>query len=607
MVGAELKRLREERNWSLRTLGARTHINFSYLSRIENGERRASVAVIEKLDAELKAGGTLIAAWVAENRVARPAQLPAAPTRFVGRNRQLAELAHVLSDRAAPSPTVITIHGPAGAGKTALALRCAHDLSTRFFDGQLYCDLGGFAASRADLADPASVLNWFCIALGTEPEAIPAGTAERAALYRSLLADRRVLVVLDNAADSRQVEHLLPGTGRCAAIVTSRRALSGLTALADAHCIPIGPLIESDAIALVTELVGVDRVKREPDAVLSLTRLCDHLPLALRLAAERVLEHPERPIKTLVSDLNAPGRRLDCLDNGDSPGIRSVISWSYIQLSTEAARMFRLLGTYGGQAISTRAAADLAGIHHATAWRYLRDLDRLHLAELEADETVRLHGLLRAYAREQALVEDDRAERAAALDRSVSWYLGTAREAMSAGSHDRIDERPLHGDALRHIVGIAEGALDCGPPGGTWQCAAALWACLLTRRGDGVASDEEATECAVQSGSPSDEEIASARNIAHAIPQQVPLGFGHDLYNHAIAPRSDTADLHGLAWTLAGAALVALCCDEDDLAQDYASRAQEMLVETGDPEGGATTLRLLSALQRANGLVELGQ
>jgi transcriptional regulator with XRE-family HTH domain len=420
-VGAELKRLRQERNWSLRTLGARTHIDFSFLSRIENGGRRASVSVIEKLDAELGAGGTLIAAWVAENRITRPAQLPAAPVRFVGRNAQLAKLADILSGQAGGPPAVVTLHGPAGAGKTALALRCAHDLANRFFDGQLYCDLGGFAASRADNADPAAVLAWFCIALGADPTAIPVATRERTALYRSLLADRRVLIVLDNAAHSRHVEHLLPGAGHCAVIVTSRRILSGLTALVDAYRVLVGPLPQTEAVALLTTLVGPERASREPDAIVALAGLCDHLPLPLRLAAEHVISHPDQPIHALVGDLRPVGSRLDHLDHGDAPGMRSVISWSYAQLSTATARTFRLLGVIGGSMVDIDAVAAVAGIDLTSARGRVRDLGRLHLVEVSPNNTFHLSELVHAYAQERLLAEDGPAERAAALERLIAY------------------------------------------------------------------------------------------------------------------------------------------------------------------------------------------
>lgn len=594
-VGAELKRLRASHRWSLRTLGEKSHLDYSYLSRIEKGERRASPEVVETLDAVLEANGRLIDAWATENDVARPAQLPAAPVRFVGRDAQLAELETVLSRQPATSPAVITIDGPAGAGKTALALRCAHDHAGQFFDGQLYCDLGGFAASRTDAVDPSTVLKWFCIALGAEPSTIPLAATERAALYRSLLADRRVLVVLDNAADSRHVEYLLPGTGRCAVIVTSRRVLSGLTALADAHRVPVGPLRESDSVALIGQLVGIERAERDHRAVLALTHLCGHLPLALRIAAERVVARPELPIQTLVGDLTVRRRRLDYLETGDLPGVRSVVSWSYSQLSTDAARMFRLLGIHGGSIVGTKAAAALAGTDINTTHRNLCELDQLHLAELESDDTVRLHELLRAYALEQTLAEDNPAERSAALDRVIRWYIQALRASLDAAGLDRTNlkmsaneasqsGRP-HEHALCDIVRIAEAALENGFPGGTWHCAAALWNCLLDGHSDRIPCD-------------TNEHVLET---APTIPRQRPRELGDHLYGQAIARRPTTADQHGLAWTLAGAALLAVCCDEDDLARDFTGQARELLDGIGEPDREAGMLRLASELLRGAG------
>lgn len=403
--GNELRRQRKARRWSLRTLGVRTRYDYSYLGRIEKGERRASAEVAEACDRELESGGTLIAAWRKEHRVSRPAQLPAPPARFVGRDDELAELCHTLLHRPLGAPTIVAIDGPPSTGKTALALRCASELEAHFFDGQLYADLGGFAAPQSGSADPSAVLRWFCTALGADT--IPASIAERAAQYRSLLADRRVLIMLDNVAGSRQIEHLLPGAGNCAVIVTSRSVLSGLAVFADAHRVSIGPLAERDSVTLISQLIGADRADREPEAVRALTQLCGHLPLALRLAAGRIVTHAETSIDALVSEISRSDRRLDYLEPGDSPGIRSTISWSYAKLPADIARTFRLLGIHGGSTISASAIAALTGVDPVVARRHLHELGRMHLVELGSNDTARIQDLLRAYAYEKCLAEDE--------------------------------------------------------------------------------------------------------------------------------------------------------------------------------------------------------
>jgi DNA-binding SARP family transcriptional activator len=357
-----------------------------------------------------------------------PRQLPAAVRCFAGREAELATLTGLATAQAELAPTVLitAIGGTAGVGKTALAVRWAHQVADRFGDGQLYVNLRGYDPGQPVTA--AEALAGFLRSLGVPGPSIPAGEDERAARYRSLLAGRQMLIVLDNARSVEQVRPLLPGTPTCAVVVTSRDSLAGLVARDGAVRLDLDLLPLADAVALLRELIG-GRVDAESDAAETLAQQCARLPLALRVAAELAAARPHIPLASLVTQLAGERHRLDLLQAGRDPAtsVRAVFSWSTGQLGAEAARMFRLLGLHPGPDISVPAAASLAGIAEGDARRLLGELARAFLVAEHVAGRYAFHDLLRAYAADQAY--DNDTDRREAVGRVLDHYLHTAARA----------------------------------------------------------------------------------------------------------------------------------------------------------------------------------
>jgi tetratricopeptide (TPR) repeat protein len=366
---------------------------------------------------------------------AGPRQLPAAVRDFVGRAAELDTLDGLLAPRD-DSVAIAVITGTAGVGKTALAVHAAHRVKDRFPDGQLYADLHGYAAEPR--TSPQRALEGMLRALGTAAERIPADVDEQSALFRSLLDGRRMLVVLDNAFEAAQVRPLLPGTPGCAVIVTSRNTLSGLIAREGARALPLDRLSFPDAGALLRRLIGTERVDGEPEAAGLLMRRCSFLPLALRVAAERL--RPRQSLADLVAELDERNR-LDVLaaeDDDTTP--RTVLSWSYDALPAPAARMFRLLALHPGPEISVPAATALAGTTTEETRLQLDTLVRAHLLEVTRTGRYRLTGLLRVYANELAGTEGNKDDGGTAVRRVLAWYLGIADRARRLLSPQRLTD-----------------------------------------------------------------------------------------------------------------------------------------------------------------------
>jgi tetratricopeptide (TPR) repeat protein/transcriptional regulator with XRE-family HTH domain len=361
-----------------------------------------------------------------------PRQLPAAVADFTGRGAELAALTRILDDATADVPGTVVISaigGTAGVGKTALALRWAHQVAGRFGDGQLYVNLRGFDPSGTRVV-PAAAIRGFLDALGVPPARIPASSEAQAGLFRSLLAERKMLIVLDNAEDEQQVRPLLPASPASLVLVTSRSQLSGLAAADGARLISLDLLSHEEAVQLLTARLGHGRAATEPAAVDQIASLCACLPLALAVAAARAAARPRFPLAALAAELADSVGRLDALDAGD-PGasVRAVFSWSYRQLGDAAARMFRLLGLDPGPDISVSAAASLAAVAEQQARRLLGELTRAHLIAEHVPGRYALHDLLRAYAGDQAHAHDSQGERESAIGRALDYYLHTAARA----------------------------------------------------------------------------------------------------------------------------------------------------------------------------------
>ncbi|WP_051366141.1 AfsR/SARP family transcriptional regulator [Hamadaea tsunoensis] len=364
-------------------------------------------------------------------RAAVPRQLPGAIAGFVGRDQQISALDRLLlvGSRDGGGLTVAVIAGTAGVGKTTLAVHWAHQVADRFPDGQLYVDLRGFDPSGSPVS-AAEAVRGFLSAFEYPPQRIPFDDAAQISLYRSLLAGKRVLVILDNARDGDQIRPLLPGSPQCLVLVTSRERLPGLVAATAAHPLMLDVLPDAEARALMALRVGADRVTVEPEAVDEIIHRCARLPLALAIAAGRAAIAADLPLASLAGQLRGDGR-LDALDAGDAAAdVRTVFSWSYRALSRAAAGMFRLLALHPGPDIALPALASLAGLPRQRAQAVLAELIRAHLVAEHVPGRYRCHDLLRSYARELADVHDTRPARRAATHRVLDHYVHSARAAV---------------------------------------------------------------------------------------------------------------------------------------------------------------------------------
>jgi DNA-binding SARP family transcriptional activator/tetratricopeptide (TPR) repeat protein len=361
-----------------------------------------------------------------------PAQLPLDAPGFSGRHDELRALQALLpSARAAgtgePVPVVV-ISGTAGVGKTALAIRFGHHVAKRFPDGQLYVNMRGL--DPAAPMEPGGALRFFLDAFGIPPHRIAAPLEERAALFRSLVDGKRVLIVLDNASNAAQVRPLLPGSPDCLVVVTSRNQMAGLVAAEGATLITLDVLSDAEAHQMLARRLGQARVAAEPQAADEIVAACARLPLALSIAVGRAAGRAKRPLADVAAELRDARGRLDALEADDAAtDVRAVLSWSYDQLSPAAARMFRLLGLHPGPDISLPAAASLAGISRAEAGTALRELTRTHMAAEHLPGRFTFHDLLRAYAVDQAERHDSAEDRGAAVQRMLDHYLHTAMAA----------------------------------------------------------------------------------------------------------------------------------------------------------------------------------
>ncbi|MFJ9482606.1 AfsR/SARP family transcriptional regulator [Streptomyces mirabilis] len=366
---------------------------------------------------------------------ARPAQLPAALDCFTGRHQELRRLRALVSDvvdvgRTA-TVTISAIDGMAGVGKTTLAVHLAHGIAHHFPDGQLYINLRGFNQGGSAVGS-SEALRTFLLALGVSHQSVPNGLDEQAALYRSVLADRRMLIVLDNARDPQHVRPLLPGTADCLVIVTSRDQLHGLIAAQGALPLTLGPFSAEEAREALSRRLGAERVAAEPDAVERIIMLCGRLPLALAVLAARGATRPDWPLASIAAELcNSHGNLNAFAGTDPSTDVRTVFSWSYESLSTEAARFFRLLAVHPGPDFTVLAAANVVGLPVRQAEALLSELSRNNLLAEDSPGRYAFHDLLHAYADELNRNHDDEETRRAALRRMVDYYLHSAHSATT--------------------------------------------------------------------------------------------------------------------------------------------------------------------------------
>ncbi|MEW2429327.1 BTAD domain-containing putative transcriptional regulator [Micromonospora sp. NPDC047644] len=543
-----------------------------------------------------------------------PRQLPAPPTLFTGRAGELARLTTLLLDDPRSAGTVV-ITGTGGVGKSWLALRWAYDNRHHFPDGQLHVDLAGFGTATQGASPSAVVVRSLLPALGVRLLEIPADPAAQFALYRSLTAARRLLVLLDNARDAEQVRPLLPGSTRCGVLVTSRHTLPGLVATDGAQLLALDLPSDDEARQLLVRRLGTQRVTAEPAAVDELIGRTARLPLALSIVAARAAARPTFALQAVADDLAASRGGLTALATDDAAtDVRTVLSWSYRLLSADAARLFRQICLHPAPDVSAAATASLAGAPPHLVRPALDELARANLLAEQSPDRFRCHDLLRAYGEELTHALDAPAERDAVRRRMLDHYLRATRDAARRvdPGWQPLDAPPLPTDAspsafADHRAGLAwftieqrvllaavDDAVAHGFDAHAGQLAQALTPLLgrLSQWHDLATVQTIAVAVARRHGDPRAEALAH-RDLALAHVQNRRFGAAHHHLRRAMArydqagdrPGQVSAHLH-LAWLSdvegdAGAAL------------PHARRALALASHTGDRLGEAAALNAL--------------
>ncbi|MEV0905190.1 AfsR/SARP family transcriptional regulator [Streptomyces hokutonensis] len=514
----------------------------------------------------------------------RPAQLPVDLPAFTGRRSELARVQELLPGSDASTPTVVisAIGGMAGVGKTTLAVHWAHSVADRFPDGQLYVNLRGFHPSGS-IMSAAEAIRSFLDAFGVPGQRIPAGLDAQAALYRSLLADRRVLIVLDNARDTEHVRPLLPGAPGCLVVVTSRSQLYGLVAGEGAHSLTLDVLTEAEAREFLSRRLGAERIADESDAVTEIITLCGRLPLALAVVSARAVVNPAFPLASIAAELSDSENSLDAFA-GEAPAAdaRSAFSWSYQLLSPAAARVFRLFALHPGPDCSLAAVASLAGQRVGQVRPVMGELARAHLISEALPGRYGCHELLRAYAAELARTQDTAQELETARRRLLDHYLHSAHAADSLlmPSRDRVQLRP-------HTAGVTVPRLPD-------RAAAAEW--LESNRSAVLAAIEQDAR---HGGGEHSWQLASVLELhldrGGRWPEQL------DVQTTAVEAAQRLGDIPGQAFAHLALGFVSGRLDRPDEADAHLSRALELFGEIGDLAGRSRTLRRLAFLANGRG------
>jgi DNA-binding SARP family transcriptional activator len=548
----------------------------------------------------------------------RPAQLPATVPDFTGRSSFVTELGEVLASAEGNGRVmaVSALAGIGGVGKTTLAVHVAHQARAAFPDGQLYVDLQG-AGPRA--AEPETVLGSFLRALGTADSAIPDSLDERAALYRSLLDGRRVLVLLDNARDAAQVRPLLPGTEGCAALITSRIRMVDL---AGAHLVDLDVMSPEEALQLFTRIVGEERAAGEREAALDVVAACGFLPLAIRIAASRLAARRTWTVSVLAAKLADERRRLDELRAGDL-AVKATFELGYGALEPAQARAFRLLGLADGPDISLAAAAAVLDLPVDETEDLLESLVDMSLLESAAPGRYRYHDLVRLYARSCAERDEHTpGERAAALSRLLDFYLATvaggyAIERPGDRLVDHLERAAYPGLTFsdRHaaqdwLYAEAVCLLACvrqsARPGTLRRAADVLWAAVDLAESGANSREYKAVAALLRDVA---EETRDARTQARAL---TALAFVHHIsgsrFDVAVEEARRATELAEAAgdpltccWSSNISGVVALYQNRHDDGEEHFTRAIESFRALGDRPGEASALCNLSRIHLATG------
>ncbi|MFJ4768666.1 AfsR/SARP family transcriptional regulator [Streptomyces uncialis] len=548
----------------------------------------------------------------------RPRQLPLITPDFVGREEAVAALDAGLhrADGEPPGVVITAVSGMAGVGKTTLALHWAHRVADRFPDGQLHVDLRGYDESGVVSASDA--LQGFVQALGVPQARIPSGTQARAGLFRSLLATRRMLVVLDNARDSAHVRPLLPGAGSSVVVVTSRDRLQGLVSSEGARTLTLDVLSAPESARMLARRLG-PRVEAEPDAAADIVTLTGRLPLALAVVAARVADHPTFPLRTFAAELRPTGALLDVLEDGDA---QRVLSWSYLALTEGAARLFRLLGLHPGPDLTLDAAAALAGAPAHSVRPLLRELTRLHLLTEHRPGRYLFHDLLRTYASALVRTTEPSSGVLRARERFYDHCLHRAHAAAvlvqpqwpavvpvpplpsNSGDRARDAEAALawFADERQVLLRTVAQAAACGFETYGWQLAWALTAYLapLGLWQDQRAVQETALAAAERSGEEVGEAMAS-RLLARAEARLGALDTAERLLRRALGLYERLGEHNGQAQTLHN--YVELCYMGGRLAEalEHGREALRLYALSGNRDGEARTLNAMGWLHAAEG------
>ncbi|MGW7542997.1 ATP-binding protein [Streptomyces sp. NPDC054770] len=432
--GAAVRRFRLRAGLTQEALAERSGVSVSTIRGVETGKRRnPQLASVRRLTAALgllpgEQDELLAAAGAAEpSAIPVPRQLPAPPAPFVGRENELQRLDAALAPRSGASATVVVsaIAGAGGVGKSWLALHWAHRNADRFPDGQLFVDLRGFSPD-SDPMDPAVAVRGFLDALGVEPGRIPVAPHAQAALFRSLVAGKRMLLVLDNAAGTAQITPLLPGGDTCTVLVSSRNRMPGLITGHGAHHVSVDILTDAEARRLLAARLGTERIDAEAAAVDELVGLCGGFPLALGIIAGRAHTDPHLPLADLADELRDGA--LDVLDDADpAASLPAVLSSSHRALTDAEAEVFGLLAIAPGPDIGLSAAGSLTGLGRSRTRALLRRLEQASLIGQDGRGRYRMHDLIRRYATTAHDLADGTRE--AALGRVLDFYTHTAYAA----------------------------------------------------------------------------------------------------------------------------------------------------------------------------------
>ncbi|MEV4317082.1 tetratricopeptide repeat protein [Actinocrispum sp. NPDC049592] len=525
-----------------------------------------------------------------------PRQLPAAPHSFTGRRSELEALSAAVDAVAEGGPVIISaLAGPGGIGKTWLALQWAHQNLDRFPDGQLFVDLRGFSADKPPLS-PGTVVRGWLDAFGVDTSRVPADPDARAAMVRSLLAGKRMVIVLDNASDTAQVVPLLPGTATCTVLVTSRRHLTGLITQHGARQLAIDVLSDSESHALLVSRLGAERVAAEPEAVAELIVLCGGYPLALGIVAGRAATYPDLALAPLAEELR--GHRLAALDEDDrAASLPAVLSWSYRALTAQQAKVFGLLGSAPGVDVSLPAAAALAGLPEGETRAVLRALQQASLLYQEVPGRYRMHDLIRLYAAEQAGSDVD------AFGRLIGYYLDEVARAMADfGTAAAIAWLDAERANLVAVIGQAEAN---GRPHEAIRLAATLSQYLNVRahHEEALVIHQHAVRAAVATGEQA-AQAAALGNLGLVHVRWADYEKAFEYYQQALPLYRATGDRAGESGVLNNLGLLHWRWGSSDEALEHYSRSLAVAREAGDRAAEANALDFIGLVHQQLGRCE---